>query len=476
MKRVALAIALAGTAALALVAATGAGGEASDRARIDAIFDNAAFLVPGQQLKIAGAEVGEVLDVRLTPDHRALIEMEVDRQFAPFRADSDCTIQPQSLIGEKFIQCAPGSPRARPLPVRDGVQTVPVGNTHAPVDLDLVLATFDLPTRQRAALLIDALGAGLAGRASELNAVLRRASPALQATDRTLAVLDANRRDLRAVIGEAERVVGALSRDGEDVGRFLDRSAEVTTTIAGRGDALETTINGLPRFLDEVRPTFRMFERLAAVGTPAARELRAAARPARELLGEIPAFSADARPALRALARAARRSVGDVRASRPLVGQLRTFAAEAQPAGVGIAELFTDMRERGVVEGLQTFVYYTAAALARFDGTSHILPAFLLPESQCVLYARQPVRGCSAHFASSATAQARTPAREQSAQAQRPPSHGDAEAAAAAPRGRDLPPTAGSDGLAPVAQTEQREIPDPAPSTSAARLLDFLLR
>ena len=495
-------LAVAGGALIALVAGTGASGGESGRARVDAVFDNAAFVVPGQQVKIAGAEVGEVRDVRLAPGNRALIAMEVDRRFAPFRADADCTVQPQSLIGEKFVQCTPGTPRARPLPERGGVQTVPLRNTHSPVDLDLVLSISDLPTRQRAALLLDALGAGVAGRSRELNAVLRRANPALQATDRALRVLDANRSDLRAVISESERVVGALARDRTNVGRFLDAGADVTTTIARRRDALERTIDELPDFLDEARPTFRTFTRLADVGTPAARELRAAARPAEQLLREIPRFSADARPALASLSTTSRRSTPEVRAARPLVAQLRTFAREARPAGARVAELFTSMRDRGVVEGLQSFVYYTAAALARFDRTSHILPAFLLPETQCITYARQPVAGCSARLASAGASRAGRsrpasrgergrPARRRSGRRERSreaasepharadaPGPGGAEPAAerpVLPVLPDLPRPAAPAPVPPRPAPEPRAPEPPAGGSPAEELLDFLL-
>lgn len=470
MRRAPALLALVGVVVAGALAAGAGGG--SGRARVDAVFDNAAFVIPGQQVKIAGAEVGAVRAVRLTRGNKALVEMEIDRQFAPFRADADCTIQPQSLIGEKFVQCTPGTPRARPLPEREGVQTVPVRNTHAPVDLDLVLSTFDLSTRQRAAVIVDALGAGLAGRARELDAVLRRANPALQATDRALAVLDANRRDLRAVIAEAERIVGALARDRRNVGRFLDRGAEVTTTIAAKRDQLERTVDGLPGLLDSARPAFLTFERLARVGAPAALELRAAARPTGRLLRELPPFSADARPALSSLASAARRSTPDVRAARPLVAQLRTFAADARPAAGRAAELFSSMRERGAVEGLQSFVYWAAAALSRFDRTSHILPAFLLPESQCNTYTRQPVEGCSARWgATSATRRARSrerarrSARTRREQAPREP----------APRSAAPAPAQGAELAAPSRPEPSRPAGAAEPPPPAETLLDFLL-
>ena len=73
-------------------------GSSDSRYRVVAIFDNAAFLIPGQDVRIAGANVGTVTDVSVTPDQKARIEMAVDRRFAPFRSDADCFIAPQSLI------------------------------------------------------------------------------------------------------------------------------------------------------------------------------------------------------------------------------------------------------------------------------------------------------------------------------------------------------------------------------------------
>lgn len=166
-----VALAVGSAAFLAL----GAGGTSGD-ARVDAIFDNASFLIPGQDVKIAGARVGKVSDVTLTSDNRARIEMEIDPSFTPFHADADCTIQPQSLIGEKFIDCSPGTVRTPALTARDGhPPTVPLANTHSPVDLDLVLSTFRRPENERVQILVNELGAGVAARGEDIvSAVLRK--------------------------------------------------------------------------------------------------------------------------------------------------------------------------------------------------------------------------------------------------------------------------------------------------------------
>src|ERR1700712_6012850 len=77
--------------------------------RVDAIFDTAKGIIPGQVAKIAGARVGAIEDVQLTKDYKARIIMSIPRRFT-FHSDASCTIQPEGLISENFVQCDPGTP------------------------------------------------------------------------------------------------------------------------------------------------------------------------------------------------------------------------------------------------------------------------------------------------------------------------------------------------------------------------------
>jgi virulence factor Mce-like protein len=253
--------------AAALVALLGGGaGEGGDRYRVDAIFDNAGFIIPGQDVKIAGAKVGSVTAVSLTRDRRARVAMEIDPRFAPFRSDADCTIQPQSLIGEKYVQCAPGTPRGRPLRARgDGVPTLPVERTHAPIDVDLVLAALREPAPERLSILVAELGGAVAGRGEDLSETIRRANPALQETERVLRILDGDRATLAALAGEAERIVSVLARERRWVQRAVDRGARVTTTLAGRRAELSESLERLPRFLGRARPALENLPALTPV-------------------------------------------------------------------------------------------------------------------------------------------------------------------------------------------------------------------
>ena len=256
--------AIAGVLAAAAVAAfsLGAGG-GPPTYRVDAIFDNAASLVPGNVVKIAGAPVGQVTDIRLTRDRRARVEMEIEEGFAPFRSDARCVIAPESLfIGEKYLQCRPGTPQGHELSGRDGrPPTVPVGRNSATVDLDLVLSTLRLPVRQRLSILFTELGAGLAGRPAELSAAVRRANPSLQAANRVLRILDEDRATLGRLVQRSDQVVGELASRRGSVQGFIQRAGEVTAATAARRDDLQEAVRRLPPLLDQLQPSA---ERLAA--------------------------------------------------------------------------------------------------------------------------------------------------------------------------------------------------------------------
>lgn len=406
MRRVA-AVLVAVLAGGALTFALSASGGTDGSYRVDALFDNASFLIGGQDVKIAGARAGRVVGVKLARvggHYKARIEMSVDPRFAPFRSDADCTIQPQSLIGEKFVQCTPGTPAGRPLTAGGGqAPTVPLTGTHSPVDIDLVLSTFRRPVNERLALLVGELGAGLAARGQDLNATIRRANPALQETDRVLRVVAGDRRNLRALIGGARHVLDALAARRRQAAQAIVHGAAVTARVASRRSDLERTVQGLPELLAQARPTLVRLGELTDAGTPVLRDLRTAAPQLERLSRAVPALVSAGRPALGRLGRASAAGAVALHASAPLVRALRLFAARARPTGSLVDTLVTSLRDRGVVEGLQTFVYYAALATSRYDKYSHIIPAHLIG-SECSVYATKPSPACSAHFATTGAA------------------------------------------------------------------------
>ena len=157
---------------------------------------NAFSVIAGEDVKIAGVKVGKIESLDVTPDHKAAIVLRIDRPgFDDFRTDAECTIRPQSLIGERFVECTPTGERAAgtpaPPPLRKiedgpgkGQYLLPVSNTMQTVDIDLINNTAPALPRapgdhpQRA-------GTGVARRGGDLRQAVINANPAPGGTTRS---------------------------------------------------------------------------------------------------------------------------------------------------------------------------------------------------------------------------------------------------------------------------------------------------
>ncbi len=222
--------AIAGAACVAALAiivllATSAGGSGGGY-QVRAIFDDAGNLTVGEDVKIDGVKVGTVGSVTPTPHAKAAVVLEINNPgFQDFREDASCTIRPQALIGEKFVDCLPTQPREEGTPLPPPLKTIPSGQegagqvllpvtgTHSPVDPDLLGDITRLPEAQRLTIILNELGTGFAGRGSDLNAVLHRSNPALQGLEQVLAILAKENKTLTDLAVEGDRATAPLAAD-----------------------------------------------------------------------------------------------------------------------------------------------------------------------------------------------------------------------------------------------------------------------
>ena len=403
MRRLLALVVVALAAAAGALALTGSRARGDSAYRVDVIFDTSKGIIPGQLVKIAGARVGTVKDVSLTGDYKARIEMEVERRFAPFRTDASCSIQPEGLLAENFVQCDPGTPAGRSLRAQNGKPpTVPVERTTVPVNLNDLFDIWNVPTRERLSVLVNELGIAFSGRGEDFNEVLRRANPSLRLAQRAITTLNRQRGDLQRIITSSDRVVGELAARRDRVGDFLDQAARVSAQTAQHSGALGESIRRLPPLLRAARPALQRLDEFAAAGTPLLRSLRAAAPQVNRLIADIEPFADAGLPAIRGLAPAFATALRATRKSGPLMKEIRAFTTEGLPLGPLVSRSFVSLRDRGFVENGLKFVYYAAAATARYDSVSHILPAHVLA-NQCDQYASTPVAGCDAHMGQGAT-------------------------------------------------------------------------
>jgi ABC-type transporter Mla subunit MlaD len=406
---------LAAAAALALVA-MGAGGDGGGY-QVRAIFDNAGFVIPGEDVKVSGVKVGRIASLDVTPEHKAAVVLEItDPGYQDFRRDASCIVRPQGLIGERFVECtltAKRSPGQQPPPplakIEHGPGTgqhlLPVQQTAKAVDLDLIGDIMRRPVRERLSLILNELGTGVAGRGNDLNDVIRRADPALKETDKLLTILASQNKVLSDLARNSDTVLAPLGRERVKVADAIANSGKVAAATADRRVALEADISKLPRFLSELKPTMTRLGALSDEMTPVLTDLGSVAPDVNKLILQLGPFSQAALPAFDTLGEAAKVGTPAVIAARPVVGDLQRLAAVLRPVGGSAARLLRSFQATQGIQRLMDYVFYQVTAINGFDSLGHYLRAGLIV-NQCSSYTVDPVGGCSAKFSNAGAASA----------------------------------------------------------------------
>jgi ABC-type transporter Mla subunit MlaD len=419
MKRV-LAIAVVLAAAGAVVVFGAGAGDSSGDYKVRAIFQNAFSLVPGEDVKIAGVKVGKIESLDVTPDHQAAVVLAITRPgFEDFRQDAECTIRPQGLIGERFVECMPtqAHPAGQKPPgelkvIPDGQpgagqRLLGVQNTSRPVDIDLVNNIMQLPFRQRLGILLNEFGTGLAARGGDLRQVIRNADPALKSTDKVLQLLASQNQVLADLARDSDASLAPLARDRRHVANFIDKANTVAQATAERRSEFEQQFAKLPAFLRQLRPTMQRLSGLSDQATPVLTDLHTVAPQVSRFITALGPFSSSATVSLKSLGDATVPGRKALVAARPIAGDLRSFATVAKPLASNLAALLTSLHDTGGIERLMDYVFYQVAAINGFDSYGHYLRAELML-NLCTTYATPATANpaCSANFQKSATASA----------------------------------------------------------------------
>ena len=103
-----------------------------------------------------------------------------------------------------------------------------------------------LPYRQRFTLIINELGAAVAGRSDDLQAALRRAVPALTETDNLLNLLANDSHTLQQLTADSNSVITALANNSKQVNRFIVEAGNTARDTAAQDSNLRVSIQSCP--------------------------------------------------------------------------------------------------------------------------------------------------------------------------------------------------------------------------------------
>jgi virulence factor Mce-like protein len=409
VKRLLAILALAGAVAAIAVLGAGAGNSDGGDYQVRALFRNAFSVIPGEDVKIAGVKVGKIKSLDVTKAQLAAVVLDITKPgFQDFRADAECTIRPQSLIGEKYVECTPTQPRAADAAEPPALQKIksgdgkgqyllPVSNTSRPVDIDLVGNVLRLPYRQRFTILLNEFGAALAGRGDDLRQVIRNADPALKETDRVLAILAKQNEVLAKLAKDSDQALAPLAAKRNQVADFIQQANTVAQATAERRKDLEAGIQRLPATLQQLKPTLKELGSLSDQFAPVLEDLHSVAPDVNRFIEQLGPFSEAGTPALQSLGSAAEVGRPALLQSRPIIKKLGTLASSGKPLASDLKDLTASLKGSGGVERLMDFLFYTASSINGYDQTGHYLRAQLLI-NLCSTYKTVGTADCAANF------------------------------------------------------------------------------
>jgi phospholipid/cholesterol/gamma-HCH transport system substrate-binding protein len=438
MRRILATIAIV-LACTGLVLAGGGSSNGGGGYAVRGIFDNGGFIVPGEDVRVAGANVGTVDSVDVTrkgetaslqggphaiPGKAVVVMKITDAGFRDFRRDASCLIRPQSLIGERNIDCRVTQPRAPdstpPPPLRRiadgqpgaGQYLLPIENNGKAVDLDLINNIQRLPFAERFRLIINDLGGGLAARGKDLAEVVRRADPALRQFDRVLAVLASQNQALAKLNSDSDTILAPLARERTRVAGFIDSAGTTAQASAERRADIERGLQKFPRTLTELRLTMRDLGGFSREATPVFADFGKAAPSLAVASRQLAPFATATNTSLRSLGTAADQA-GPLlaEADNPTITSLRDLARSGSRPLKNLGSLTKSLRTSKGFDRLMTFIYNNVGWSNGFDDHGHLLRQNFL-STNCIDYASVPAPECKANWKAakgSASSVARTP-------------------------------------------------------------------
>ncbi|MGZ4294398.1 MAG: MlaD family protein, partial [Solirubrobacteraceae bacterium] len=400
MKRVLLSGALLLAAGAFIFLSTGASkGTAQGTYKIQ--FQNAFGLVTGADFKVAGVPAGTIKSIDLDQKSlNAVVTIQVNRSgFGQFHQDASCASRPESLIGEYFVDCNPGSSG----PVLKAGATIPVSHTQSTIPADLLQDTMRLPYRQRFTLIVNELGAAAAARSGDIQAALHRAVPALDETDNLLNLLANDHQTLQALTKDSNSVITALANNSTNVNRFIDEAGKTASDTATQQGNLRTSLQRLPGLLEQLKPTVAQLGTTVTTNEPVLQNLNQASAQIDRFLKDLPAFSKSARPAIKSLGQASVTGKAAVTAAAPTVKDLNAFAKPTPELAGNLAIVLHDLDDpsRAVepdprspggkgftgLQALLGYVFNQTLAVNTFGPEGHLLAVDAFFSPMCSNYA-----------------------------------------------------------------------------------------
>lgn len=197
-----------------------------DRVTYRAVFGDVSGLSVGDDVRIAGVDVGKVKDIDVQDDNTVMVTFDVggDHELS---TTTRAAIQYRNLTGDRVVQLTPGNERGSVLRVG---ATIPMTHTAPALDIDTLLNGFR------------PLFAGLSP--TQINELSGQLVQVLQGQQSSVATLVDHVASFTTTIGAREELVGQVIRNLNSVLGAVDQHSG---SLGDLIDALDALLSGLDK-------------------------------------------------------------------------------------------------------------------------------------------------------------------------------------------------------------------------------------
>ncbi len=327
----------------------------------------ASNLFPNAQARAAGVRIGHVTKVE-TRGGRVDAEIELESRYVPLREGTRVILRSKTLLGEAYLELAPG-PRTAPA-IPEGGRIAQSG-VQAAQGVEGALSVFDAKGRRDFRSFLEGLAEATAGRGADLNAALANAPLATEDLRALVSVLDRQRGAIRGLVRDTGTTLQTLSDRSGDVQEVARAGSAVLRTTAARDRELTATVRSLPGLMGSIRRFSAATTAVSADAAPAVRALRPVAPLLAPGLRAGRLLAPDLDAALRALDRTTTAARAGAPALRQLLRRAQPLLRAVGPAGAELVPVLRTLEDyrKEIVASVANTAAATNAVLPRAGGS-----------------------------------------------------------------------------------------------------------
>lgn len=233
---------------------------------ISAEFSTAQAVTPGQgqQVVVAGIQIGKVTSVDLEDGH-AVVGMDIEPEYMQLiHPNAKFQLRPKTNLNDMTVEIDPGSGEKS---IEDGAHFT-LAQTNPNTNLDAFLATLDADTRQYIQLLVAGGAQGIGGRGKQLSNAFRRFQPFVHYTAKLNKAIAGRREELARVIHDFGLLTTELGRQDAAIERFVTESRGALGNFANQQESVQAAFEEFPSALQAARAGLASSNRFSQAAYP----------------------------------------------------------------------------------------------------------------------------------------------------------------------------------------------------------------